>query len=148
MPLPWAQPARDAAQDALVDTAGSVISPDVNLGTHEIGVPLHFATTLTYPEPVTAWNVAELRQMVINGPSVHPGANMVLPLGLTRARRANIVFCVSSRVWARWGVLRPEGPLVACIPRRAPALVASALASRPFEDGGFRIFPSGARGKR
>ena len=40
-------------------------------------MPLHFATTLTYPEPITPWNVAELRQAVINGCNVHPGANMV-----------------------------------------------------------------------
>ena len=58
-------------------TARSVISPDVNLGTHEIGVPLHFATTLTYAQPVTPWNVAGLREAVLNGPSVHPGATMV-----------------------------------------------------------------------
>lgn len=57
--------------------ARSVIAPDPNIGTHEIGVPLHFATTLTYPEPITPWNVAELRQAVINGCNIHPGANMV-----------------------------------------------------------------------
>ena len=32
-----------------------------------------FATKLTYPQPVTPWNVKELRQAVINGPNVHPG---------------------------------------------------------------------------
>ena len=30
-------------------------------GTHEIGVPLHFATTLTYPESTTPWNARQLR---------------------------------------------------------------------------------------
>ena len=55
----------------------SVISPDVNLGSHEIGVPLHFAKTLTYAQPVTPWNAAELRAAVVNGPNVHPGATMV-----------------------------------------------------------------------
>lgn len=58
-------------------TARSVISPDVNLGTHEIGVPLHFAKTLTYAQPVTPWNVAALRIAVLNGADVHPGATMV-----------------------------------------------------------------------
>eukprot|EP00327_Prymnesium_parvum_P026721 CAMPEP_0113286750 /NCGR_PEP_ID=MMETSP0008_2-20120614/31317_1 /TAXON_ID=97485 /ORGANISM="Prymnesium parvum" /LENGTH=88 /DNA_ID=CAMNT_0000137887 /DNA_START=1 /DNA_END=263 /DNA_ORIENTATION=+ /assembly_acc=CAM_ASM_000153 len=58
-------------------TARSVISPDVNLGTHEIGVPLHFAKTLTYAQPVTPWNAAELRAAVVNGAHVHPGATMV-----------------------------------------------------------------------
>ncbi|KFP41128.1 DNA-directed RNA polymerase I subunit RPA1, partial [Chlamydotis macqueenii] len=37
-----------------------------------------FATKLTYPQPVTPWNVKELRQAVINGPKVHPGASMVI----------------------------------------------------------------------
>ena len=54
--------------------ARSVISPDPYIGTGEIGVPPYFATRLSFPEPVTPWNVAKLRQMVINGPEVHPGA--------------------------------------------------------------------------
>ena len=58
-------------------TCRSVISPDPNIGTHEIGIPDRFAKVLTYPEPITPWNVVELRQAVINGPSVHPGATMV-----------------------------------------------------------------------
>ncbi|EDO39496.1 predicted protein, partial [Nematostella vectensis] len=36
-----------------------------------------FAKKLTYPQPVTTWNVKELRQAVINGPLVHPGAILV-----------------------------------------------------------------------
>lgn len=54
--------------------ARSVISPDPNLETNEIGVPPVFASKLTYPEPVTAYNSAELRQAVINGPDKWPGA--------------------------------------------------------------------------
>ena len=54
--------------------ARSVISPDPMLGTNEIGVPPIFATKLTYPEPVTAYNAAELRRNVINGPEKWPGA--------------------------------------------------------------------------
>ncbi|KAJ8680362.1 hypothetical protein QAD02_016149 [Eretmocerus hayati] len=57
--------------------ARSVITPDPNLNIDEIGVPEAFATKLTYPVPVTPWNVAELRQMVLNGPEVHPGAVMI-----------------------------------------------------------------------
>ena len=53
--------------------ARSVISPDPYLHTREIGIPDIFAKTLTYPQPVTPWNVEELRQAVINGPHVHPG---------------------------------------------------------------------------
>jgi DNA-directed RNA polymerase I subunit RPA1 len=54
--------------------ARSVISPDPNLETNEIGVPPVFAKKLTYPEPVTPHNVSELRQAVINGPDTWPGA--------------------------------------------------------------------------
>ncbi|XP_012272524.1 DNA-directed RNA polymerase I subunit RPA1 [Orussus abietinus] len=57
--------------------ARSVITPDPNLNIDEIGVPEAFAIKLTYPVPVTPWNVAELRQLVLNGPDVHPGAVMV-----------------------------------------------------------------------
>lgn len=53
--------------------ARSVISPDPFINTNEIGIPLVFATKLTYPEPVTPWNFNELKQAVLNGPDVHPG---------------------------------------------------------------------------
>ncbi|XP_045448274.1 DNA-directed RNA polymerase I subunit RPA1 [Melitaea cinxia] len=54
--------------------ARSVITPDPNVDIDEIGIPDAFATKLTYPVPVTEWNVDELRRMVINGPNKHPGA--------------------------------------------------------------------------
>lgn len=57
--------------------ARSVISPDPMLETNEIGVPPVFAVKLTYPEPVTAHNVAQLRQAVANGPEKWPGATAV-----------------------------------------------------------------------
>ncbi|XP_001602617.2 DNA-directed RNA polymerase I subunit RPA1 [Nasonia vitripennis] len=57
--------------------ARSVITPDPNLNIDEIGIPEAFATKLTYPVPVTPWNVAELRQLILNGPDVHPGAVMI-----------------------------------------------------------------------
>jgi DNA-directed RNA polymerase I subunit RPA1 len=57
--------------------ARSVISPDPFIHTSQIGVPDIFAKTLTYPTPVTTHNAAALRQLVINGPHVHPGANFV-----------------------------------------------------------------------
>lgn len=60
----------------------SVISPDPYIGTNEIGIPLYFAKTLTYPTPVTALNVAEMRNLVIRGPNDYPGARWVeLPNG-------------------------------------------------------------------
>ena len=55
----------------------SVISPDPYIGTNEIGVPLHFAKTLTYPTPVTGRNVEEMRNLVERGPHSYPGATWV-----------------------------------------------------------------------
>ncbi|XP_072969528.1 DNA-directed RNA polymerase I subunit 1 isoform X1 [Typha angustifolia] len=52
----------------------SVISPDPYLRVDEIGIPPCFALKLTYPERVTPWNAKELRQAVINGADIHPGA--------------------------------------------------------------------------
>ncbi|KAI1007284.1 DNA-directed RNA polymerase I subunit [Podosphaera aphanis] len=54
--------------------ARSVISPDPNIETNEIGVPPVFAKKLTYPEPVTSHNFRDLQQAVINGPEKWPGA--------------------------------------------------------------------------
>lgn len=54
--------------------ARSVISPDPNIETSEIGVPLVFATKLTYPEAVTDDNVEEMMKLVQAGPDNWPGA--------------------------------------------------------------------------
>lgn len=54
--------------------ARSVISPDPNVETNEIGVPLVFARKLTYPQPVTTHNFFEMKQAVINGVEKYPGA--------------------------------------------------------------------------
>jgi DNA-directed RNA polymerase I subunit RPA1 len=58
-----------------VNFAGrSVISPDPNIETNEIGVPPIFAKKLTYPEPVTNHNYYELKEAILNGPDNWPGA--------------------------------------------------------------------------
>ncbi|EMR09607.1 hypothetical protein PNEG_02190 [Pneumocystis murina B123] len=57
--------------------ARSVISPDPNIETNEIGIPPVFAMKLTYPEPVTSYNIDLLRHAVINGPEKWPGAIQV-----------------------------------------------------------------------
>jgi DNA-directed RNA polymerase beta' subunit len=54
--------------------ARSVISPDPNIETNEIGVPPVFAMKLTYPEPVTNHNFYDLKEAVLNGPDKWPGA--------------------------------------------------------------------------
>ena len=57
--------------------ARSVISPDPNIETNEVGIPPVFAMKLTYPEPVTAHSFDELKQAVLNGPEEWPGASAV-----------------------------------------------------------------------
>jgi DNA-directed RNA polymerase I subunit RPA1 len=57
--------------------ARSVITPDPLLAVEEIGVPFNFAQKLTYPSPVTEWNYDYLRQAVINGSDIYPGAEMI-----------------------------------------------------------------------
>ncbi len=57
--------------------ARSVISPDPNIETNEIGVPPVFAVKLTYPEPVTNHNFYDLKEAVLNGPDKWPGAHAV-----------------------------------------------------------------------
>lgn len=55
----------------------SVISPDPYIGANEIGIPRHFALTLTYPTPVTDINIEEMRTLVERGPNQYPGARWV-----------------------------------------------------------------------
>ena len=57
--------------------ARSVISPDPNIETNEIGVPPVFAMKLTYPEPVTNHNFYDLKEAVLNGVSKWPGASAI-----------------------------------------------------------------------
>jgi DNA-directed RNA polymerase I subunit RPA1 len=57
--------------------ARSVISPDPNIETNEIGVPPVFAKKLTYPEPVTSHNFKDMQQAVINGTDKWPGASAI-----------------------------------------------------------------------
>ncbi|KAK7183362.1 RNA polymerase Rpb1 [Paraphaeosphaeria sporulosa] len=54
--------------------ARSVISPDPNIETNEIGVPPVFAQKLTFPEPVTNHNFYDMKEAVLNGPDKWPGA--------------------------------------------------------------------------
>jgi len=56
----------------------TVISPDANLDICEVGVPYEVAKKLTIPERVAPWNVEFLKQLVLNGPEKHPGANYVI----------------------------------------------------------------------
>ncbi|MBI2184923.1 MAG: DNA-directed RNA polymerase subunit A' [Thaumarchaeota archaeon] len=56
----------------------TVISPDPCLDVSEVGVPLDVARKLTIPEKISPWNINFLKQLVVNGPTQHPGANYVI----------------------------------------------------------------------
>lgn len=47
-----------------------------------MGVPVHIAKILTYPERVNQANIEYLRKLIINGADVHPGANFVECTGI------------------------------------------------------------------
>lgn len=70
--------------------ARSVISPDPYISVDEIGIPEVFATKLSYPQPVTPWNVDMLKKAVLNGPNVYPGAmSITFDDGATIRLKAN-----------------------------------------------------------
>ncbi len=58
-------------------SARTVISPDPMISLNEVGVPLEIAKELTVPVKVNVKNIAEMKQYVMNGPNIHPGANYV-----------------------------------------------------------------------
>mmetsp|Transcript_6506 Transcript_6506/g.9894 ORF Transcript_6506/g.9894 Transcript_6506/m.9894 type:complete len:1765 (+) Transcript_6506:67-5361(+) len=65
-------------------SARTVITADPNLGIHQVGVPRSVAMNLTVPERVTPFNLAELSQLVANGPTTHPGAKHIIRSDGTR----------------------------------------------------------------
>ena len=58
-------------------SARTVISPDPNISINEVGVPEMIAKEVTVPTYVNEWNIEELKEAILNGPNVHPGANYV-----------------------------------------------------------------------
>jgi len=64
----------------------TVISPDPNLRIEQVGVPIHIAKILTYPEQVNSSNLQFMKQLVLNGPNKHPGANFVEIYGRTQKK--------------------------------------------------------------
>jgi len=59
-------------------SARTVISPDPYISINEVGVPIDVAKQLTIPERVNPFNIEELRELVLRGPDVHPGANYII----------------------------------------------------------------------
>lgn len=53
--------------------------PSSQLSLSQVGVPVEVAKQLSYPEKVTSHNINLMRQLVRNGPDVHPGALFVEP---------------------------------------------------------------------
>ena len=43
----------------------------------QVAVPVHVAKILTYPERVNKANIHLMKQLVLNGCDVHPGANFI-----------------------------------------------------------------------
>jgi DNA-directed RNA polymerase II subunit RPB1 len=70
-------------------SARTVISVDPNIDIDEFGVPLKIAMNLTIPEIVTKYNINKLKKMVLNGPSVYPGAKTVGKNNSTDAMQRN-----------------------------------------------------------
>ena len=67
-----------------VDYSGrSVITPDPNIATTELGVPLKIAKNLTKPVVVNNRNMKFLRKLIENGPDVYPGAKIIVKLSGT-----------------------------------------------------------------
>ncbi len=59
-------------------SARTVISPDPNLGMHEVGVPIAIAKELTITMFVTPRNMNEIKEYIRRGPDNHPGANYIV----------------------------------------------------------------------
>lgn len=55
----------------------TVVSPDPNISLNEVGVPEQIARELTVPIKITKHNIAEIKQLIKNGPDVHPGINYI-----------------------------------------------------------------------
>ena len=59
-------------------SARTVTSPDPMIDIDEVGVPMQIARELTVPIRVNEKNIEDVRALVMNGPSVWPGANYTI----------------------------------------------------------------------
>ncbi|KAI1327235.1 DNA-directed RNA polymerase III subunit RPC1 [Xylariaceae sp. FL0255] len=76
-----------------VDFSGrTVISPDPNLAVNQVAVPVLVAKNLTYPERAHRESIAKLRQCIINGPNVWPGAQGVIKMEGEHNYRVSLKF--------------------------------------------------------
>ena len=58
-------------------SARSVITADPNLSIRELGIPMKIAKNITKPVVVNKINKSFLKQLVLNGPDIHPGAKIL-----------------------------------------------------------------------
>nr|MBA4405194.1 DNA-directed RNA polymerase subunit A' [Nanoarchaeum sp.] len=59
-------------------SARTVISGDPKIAFNEVGVPKIIAMELTIPEKATEWNIEWLKELIVKGSKVYPGANYVI----------------------------------------------------------------------
>jgi len=65
-------------QGKRVNFAGrSVISPDPNIATNQVGVPTAIAKKLIKPEYVSKLNVERIKRFIVNGSDKWPGCAIV-----------------------------------------------------------------------
>ncbi len=59
-------------------SARSVITPNPYISINDVGVPMEIAKILTIPTNINDWNIEQMKQIVLNGPNRHPGANYII----------------------------------------------------------------------
>ena len=92
--------------------ARSVISPDSNLETNEIGIPLFVARELTFSERVTRFNSEELADLIIRGAKKSEGRSCTLLGNVCQDMRARISspICISMKHPSQHSVENSETP--------------------------------------
>ena len=58
-------------------SARSVITPDARISIRELGVPVKIAMNITFPSTVNSRNKKFLTKLMMNGPEIYPGANIL-----------------------------------------------------------------------
>ena len=62
-------------------SARSVITPDPYISIDQLGIPIKVAMNLTFPEIVNANNIEKVKQLILNGPDLWPGAKYIHKVG-------------------------------------------------------------------
>ena len=66
-------------------SARTVISPDPMISISDVGVPIEIAKELTVPVKANESNLSHLKEIILNGPNKHPGANyLIRPDGIRK----------------------------------------------------------------